>query len=213
MVDSSSIEVKRRARHTKTDHLDVGKLVSMLIRYHNGEEKVWSVVHVPEVEEEDRRHLHRDLEDLKRERTREINRIRGLLSSQGVILEKRGVARIELDELRLWDGSALPEGMVGRVGRAQERLTFIERQIEEVEAQQTTALTQSNAVYRCKPLIGRGWCERAGETSQPLETYWASREREYPCSSSHQVGARRPSSSKSCSRFIFPLFCSPCFTK
>ena len=42
VVDSSSIEVKRRARHTKTDRLDLGKLVAMLLRYHGGERKVWS---------------------------------------------------------------------------------------------------------------------------------------------------------------------------
>jgi transposase len=37
VVDSSSIEVKRRARRNKTDKLDARKLLNMLIRYHNGE--------------------------------------------------------------------------------------------------------------------------------------------------------------------------------
>ena len=59
VVDSSSIEVNRRARRAKTDRIDVGKLLNMLLRYHNGEEKVWSVVHVPSVDAEDKRHLHR----------------------------------------------------------------------------------------------------------------------------------------------------------
>ena len=44
VVDSSSIEVNRRARRAKTDKMDLGKLVSMLMRYDNGERKVWSVV-------------------------------------------------------------------------------------------------------------------------------------------------------------------------
>jgi len=143
VVDSSSIEVKRRARHTKTDRLDLGKLVAMLIRYHGGEKKVWSVVNVPELEEEDRRQLHRDLEDLKRERSREINRIKGLLSSQGISLEQRGQAKIELAEVRLWDGSCLPEGLVGRLGRAQERLAFIDRQIKELETLRVEELADS----------------------------------------------------------------------
>ena len=43
IVDSSSIEVNRRARRAKTDRLDVKKLVSMLIRHLGGERKVWSV--------------------------------------------------------------------------------------------------------------------------------------------------------------------------
>ena len=61
VVDSSSIEVKRRSRRVKTDRLDVGKLLAMLLRYEGGERSVWSVVRVPTVEEEDRRQLHREL--------------------------------------------------------------------------------------------------------------------------------------------------------
>ena len=59
VVDSSSIEVDRRAKRAKTDRIDVGKLLNMLMRYYSGEEEVWSVVHVPSVEAEDKRHLHR----------------------------------------------------------------------------------------------------------------------------------------------------------
>ena len=47
IVDSASIEVNRRKRRAKCDRLDAGKLVSMLLRYHAGETKVWSVVRVP----------------------------------------------------------------------------------------------------------------------------------------------------------------------
>src|SRR4029079_13700938 len=52
VVDSSSIEVNRRRRRAKSDSLDAAKLVEMLIRWHNGERKVWSTVHVPTVEQE-----------------------------------------------------------------------------------------------------------------------------------------------------------------
>src|SRR5262249_9954228 len=54
-VDWASIEVNRRQRRAKSDHLDVTKLLSMLVRYAGGETKVWSVVHVPTPEEEDAR--------------------------------------------------------------------------------------------------------------------------------------------------------------
>src|SRR5579872_2671155 len=54
VVDSASIETKRRRRRAKNDRLDAAKLVSMLLRYHGGEQKVWSVVQVPSVEDEDR---------------------------------------------------------------------------------------------------------------------------------------------------------------
>src|ERR671936_1416835 len=68
VVDSSSIEVNRRRRRAKSDGLDVRKLLSMLMRYHDGERHVWQVVKVPAIEAEDHRHLHRDLETLKQER-------------------------------------------------------------------------------------------------------------------------------------------------
>jgi transposase len=84
VVDSASIEVNRRMKRAKTDRLDVGKLLTMLMRYHQGERKVWRVVKVPDVEAEDRRHLHRELAVLKVERTRHVNRIKGLLAGQGV---------------------------------------------------------------------------------------------------------------------------------
>src|SRR5437899_901843 len=49
IVDSSSIEVNRRLRRAKSDRLDARKLLGMLLRYHAGEQKVWSVVRVATV--------------------------------------------------------------------------------------------------------------------------------------------------------------------
>jgi transposase len=69
VVDSSSIEVNRRKRRAKTDRIDARKLLNMLMRYHGGERKLWSVVNVPSVDAEDGRHLHRELEALNKERT------------------------------------------------------------------------------------------------------------------------------------------------
>ena len=79
VVDSASIEVNRRARRAKSDRLDVDKLVAMLMRYHGGERRVWSVVRVPSAEQEDARRLHRELERLSREQTAHRNRIGSLL--------------------------------------------------------------------------------------------------------------------------------------
>ena len=59
LVDSSSIEVNRRQRRAKTDRLDAGKLLNLLLRYHGGEKKVWSVVRIPSAVAEDARQLHR----------------------------------------------------------------------------------------------------------------------------------------------------------
>ena len=59
VVDSSSIEVPRRARRAKTDRVDLVKLMGLLLRWVGGERKVWSVVRVPDVEVEDVRQLSR----------------------------------------------------------------------------------------------------------------------------------------------------------
>ena len=103
VVDSSSIEVNRRQRRAKTDRMDVEKLLSQLIRYRSGDRKVWSVVHVPSKEEEDRRHLNRELAAVKKDRTRHNNRIKGLLVGQGIrmvvkddFLERLGMVCIYL---------------------------------------------------------------------------------------------------------------------
>ena len=78
VVDSASIEVPRRKRRPKTDRLDASKLVMMLIRWDEGEDKVWSVVRVPSAEAEDARELHRELKTLKDEQTRLSNRSKGV---------------------------------------------------------------------------------------------------------------------------------------
>src|SRR5215475_2250629 len=110
VVDSSAIEVNRRKRRAKSDGLDVRKLLSMLMRYEQGERDVWRVVHVPSVEAEDGRHLHRDLETLKQERASTTTRIQGLLSSQGLRVTSLTKLPEQLEALRLWDGSPIPPG-------------------------------------------------------------------------------------------------------
>jgi len=47
VVDSSSIEVSRRARRAKTDRLDVERLLALLLRYVSGEQSALRVVRVP----------------------------------------------------------------------------------------------------------------------------------------------------------------------
>ena len=134
IVDSSSIEVNRRAKQTKTDRIDVKKLVSMLMRYYSGEKKLWSIVRVPTVEEEDRRHLHRELKGLKKERTRSINRIRGLLANQGVKVKLTQSGSSEwIEQIRLWDGTSLPKGLQTRIKREWTYIRYLNDQILAVE--------------------------------------------------------------------------------
>jgi transposase len=145
VVDSASIEVNRRKRRAKTDRLDVRKLLTMLMRYHNGEQKLWSIVHVPSPEEEDQRQLHRELMTLIAERTRHINCIKGLLVSQGVVLPIQTDFLCRLEEVQLWDGSKLPVGLHSRLAREYERLQVFKQQIRELEHSRVEAVRTSSA--------------------------------------------------------------------
>jgi transposase len=161
VVDSSAIEVSRRQRRAKSDGLDVRKLLSMLIRYHQGERQVWQVVNVPSVEAEDQRHLHRDLETLKQERGDTTRRIKGLLSSQGLRVKNLTKLPEQLDALRLWDGAPIPPGLRQRVLRVYAHHQFLSEQIAEVEAErrarlQTSTETSIDQVRQLMMLKGIG---------------------------------------------------------
>ena len=143
VVDSSSIEVDRRAKRAKTDRIDLGKLLNMLIRYHSGEEKVWRVVHVPSVEAEDMRHLHRQLRTFKVDRTRYICRIKGLLATQGLSVPIHVDFLDTLAAARTWEGSPLPPGLRDRVQREYASLRYVEQQIKELEAERDELIETS----------------------------------------------------------------------
>ena len=144
VVDSSSIEVKRQGRRRKTDRLDAGKLLSMLIRWHGGERKVWSVVQVPSVTDEARRQLHRDLLEMKAERTQHSNRIKGLLASCGLAVESITADFVELlGKLRTWDGQAVPPELQQRLRREHERWQLVDRQIRDLENERARTIRTS----------------------------------------------------------------------
>jgi transposase len=134
VVDSSSIEVNRRQRRAKTDRLDAGKLLNLLLRYHGGERKVWSVVRVPSAAAEDARQLHRELQELKDQRTEHVNRIKGLLTSQGLTAPEVNKDLAQwLSAARLWDGTAVPAELQQRLRRELERWELLGRQIRALE--------------------------------------------------------------------------------
>ena len=132
VVDSLSPEVNRRKRRAKTDRIDARKLLMMLMRYHGGERKLWSVVNVPSVEAEDGRNLNRELEVLKKERTMHRNRIRGLLIQQGLEVRNPSGKKFlkEVEVLRSWDAQELTEDLKARIVREYGRLRVVEEQIK-----------------------------------------------------------------------------------
>ena len=139
VVDSSSIEVNRRARRAKTDRLDLGGLLSLLGRYVQGERRVWRVVRVPTVAEEDARQLPRTLETLTQDRTRLINRLKGFLATQGVMLGIDEDFPNQLKAARLWDGTSVPTGLQERLARDWAQLQMVETQLDELKAARKAA--------------------------------------------------------------------------
>jgi transposase len=143
VVDSASIQVSRRARRVKTDRLDAEALLKMLVRHLSGEPKVWHVVHVPTPEQEDARHLQREIRTLTKEQTRIVNRARGLLASQGVAVKmgRRGLIG-SLESLRIWDGSPLPPGLKLRVEQELSRHTVVHEQLLALEAERNRGIRE-----------------------------------------------------------------------
>jgi len=144
VIDPASVEGNRRRKKRKTDRLDLGKLVRCLIRWHGGEEKVWSVVQPPSEEAEDARQFHRELEALKAERTRHVARIKSLLALQGIRVTRVGADFVtELEGARMWNGSSLPPQLRARLVRERERLQVLRQQICELEGQRREAIRTS----------------------------------------------------------------------
>jgi transposase len=137
VVDAASIEVNRRQRRAKSDNLDATKLVGMLIRWHLGEKKLWGVVRVPTAADEDRRQLHRELIELKTQRTEHTNRIKGLLAGIGLSTVIDAELPQRLEGLRQWDGTGVPTGLLQRILREFERWQLVGRQTHDLEVQRT----------------------------------------------------------------------------
>jgi transposase len=147
VVDSSSIEVDRRRKRVKTDPVDAAKLLNLLCRYHGGEHKVWSVVQVPAVADEDRRHLHRGLKDLQRQQTECSNRIKGLLASCGLDAAVDANFRATLAQLRDWAGQPVPVGLQGRVLQEFAVWEALHRQVREAANEQERRLREGQEPY------------------------------------------------------------------
>jgi len=137
VVSSSSIEVKRQARRAKTDRIDLRGLMSLLRRYHRGERKVWSVVHVLTEEEEDFREPMREREELIAEKTRYANRIGSCLVKNGILAGHPDRLTVDdIEKKRRYDGTGLPPNIKAKMVRLLERLKRLEAQIKQIEVWQ-----------------------------------------------------------------------------
>lgn len=126
VVDSSSIEVSRRARRAKTDRLDGEKLRRLLWRHWQGERHMWHVVHVPSRAQEDERQASRALTSAQADRTRYRNRIRSLLALHQVRLPLTAHFAERLALAVDFAGEPLPPGLQARVRQEWRLLQAVE---------------------------------------------------------------------------------------
>ena len=142
VVDPASVATSRRRRRAKTDKIDGEALVRTLLAYKRGEPRVCAMVKAPTPEEEDRRRLCRERKVLITERVKHVNRLKGLLFSQGVCGYEplRRNRRRRLDELRTGDGRPLPKNLKAQISRELDRLELLLEQIKVVETERDALL-------------------------------------------------------------------------
>ena len=155
VVDPASIATSRRRRRVKTDGIDGEALVRALLAYKRGEPRVCSMVRLPPPEDEDRRRLCRERKVLTMERVQHVNRIKGLLFSQGVSGYEplRRDRRERLDALKTGDGRPLPPHLKAQVRRELDRLELLLAQIKAVEAERDVLLAAEQTKAPVAPVM------------------------------------------------------------
>lgn len=152
VVDAASIAVDRRHRRAKTDAIDGETLLRTLMAWARGERRVCSMVRAPSREDEDRRRLTRERGTLLKERIQHTNRVRGLLSGQGVQdydpLRRDRFERLEA--LRTGDGRELPPMLKEEIRRELDRIALVTTQLAAVERARD-ALIRMDAEERNNP--------------------------------------------------------------
>jgi transposase len=149
VIDPASLQVDRRGRRPKTDRIDAALLLRSLMAHLRGEPKVWSVVQVPSVAEEDARRLHRERDRLINERNQHVNRIKGLCAIHGIYhyepTRRDRLAR--LDQLRTVAGDELPVRLKAELRRELQRLELVLEMIDSLEAERDAIVTDEAATH------------------------------------------------------------------
>jgi transposase len=144
VVDAASVAVSRRRRRAKTDRIDGEALLRTLLAYKRGEPRVCSMVRVPSPEQEDVRRLSRERRTLVGERLTHVNRIKGLLASQGIggYQPLRRDRQVRLEALQTGDGRPLGTHIRAQIRRELDRLELLCGQIKAVEAERDALLAR-----------------------------------------------------------------------
>ena len=148
VLDPANLLVNRKAKQRKTDRIDARKMVRALLAHDRGDAAVLSRVRIQSVEEEDRKRLLRERRRLVKERTSLTNAVKGLLKLHGVFdLQPRAKGfEARFAEVRTAYGSTFPPRARQEILRLAERLSLVERQIAQVEAERDAIVRQGEAL-------------------------------------------------------------------
>jgi transposase len=172
VVDPASIATSRRRRRAKTDRIDGEALLRALLAYKRGEPRVCTMVRAPTPEEEDRRRLCRERKVLIAERVEHVNRIKGLLFSQGISSYEplRRDRRQRLEDLTTGDGRTLPTHLKIQISRELDRLELLLDQIKLAEAERDGLLAEGQPAAPESP--ARMLLEFKGIGAECAATLW-----------------------------------------
>jgi len=147
VMDPGSLQVNRRARRAKTDRLDAAMLLRALMAWCRGDRAACHMVQVPSVEREDARRTHRERQRLINERVQHVNRVKGLLATQGIytFLPLRRDRWARLQELRTGDGLELPHRLRREIEREFKRLELVLEHIAASEAERDATVAEPAA--------------------------------------------------------------------
>lgn len=147
IVEAASIAMPRRHRRAKTDRIDGETLIRALIAWKRGEPRACSMVKLLTPQEEDVRSLGRERKTLIAERVFHVNRIKGLLFTQGIrdyepVNRDR---RQRLDALRTGDGRPVSKHLKAEISRELDRLELLLTQIKAVEAERDALIVRETS--------------------------------------------------------------------
>jgi transposase len=188
VMDPGSLQVDRRARRAKTDRLDAAMLLRALVAWCRGDRAACRMVQVPSLEREDARRTHRERQRLIAERVQHVNRVKGLLATQGVY-EFRPLRRdrwARLAELRTGDGRALPPRLRREIEREFGRLELV---LEQIQGSRPSA-TQPPRSRRRRTPTRRRW--RASPSSAASARSWRPRWCAKGCTGPSPTAAKWP---------------------
>jgi transposase len=135
VIHAASIPVPREHKRPKTDRLDTEMLMRALLGWLRGEARHCRMVEIPTLEQEDAKRPTREHDNLVRDQTSLVNRMKSALVRLGITdfnikLIKAGQ---KLAGLRTPNGEPIPPHTLAELYRGLERLALIRKQIKAIE--------------------------------------------------------------------------------